>query len=758
MEDPTPTTVMEQPSSSAVENNGEVESNMQKKTTTTKKMSKMVKARRELSPLRDKMALFEGDGGAKQIDEAARKKSSERARSVSPVPQRLKGDALSPFVATANNKQKLSNGNGNRNNLSPTRSKLNTTDALLDSPFDNNNKGDDNMSQDNGQPTDSIEPPLGMEKEVGNDDEYVAVVSLDDKEEEEEQQQLVSEEIKEEEEVEEVEHVAAMMDRQNSEEEEDVVEIDDVAVVEGSSQPPVVGEEVIIKRIPKRSAILARDSPERDIYIQQRIQQKLETWNNNKDTKWHIRQYTFDGYSISETKVEEHITIKLSSLEDTIETFYKDPEKYIAMYYNKEIVNGATPNDDVSFTVTFVVRAGTTGYKPDDLRTDNTGRFVIYQHVYKRLPSMKDDILPLEYRDEYTDKMTYLGKFLHTTNVDEKNDNNDDGCTTIIVNNNKPIMPGRGMGIADTANMKLFGDDGASPNDIFQGDVIGDCWLLSAIACLADFDFAVKRLFRKTTTADLGNLPQDEPNQYTITLWDLNTWNEVDIVVDERLPVRGDGSGFLLGAKPSHEGLLWVPYLEKAIAIHCGGYDKLEGKEIVGMDPHARRSRFHRFADSSFPGPVTSVGGSCTNAWPMMTGSRNQFIVSKNPDTSLYRCMARYNAKEKKWTDHSNSPHDSDQNVWSVDWPKVGGGGIMGSEITAEDLYNRIVAWDKTNYLIGAGTDGWSDKESTDGIVDNHAYSVIDSQRNICGTGIDLLLIRNPWGKGGELQNGKFYH
>ena len=80
----------------------------------------------------------------------------------------------------------------------------------------------------------------------------------------------------------------------------------------------------------------------------------------------------------------------------------------------------------------------------------------------------------------------------------------------------------------------------------------------------------------------------------------------------------------------------------------------------------------------------------------------------------------------------------------------------MGSEISAEDLYNRIIAWDKTNYLIGAGSNGWSDKESTDGIVDNHAYSVIDSQQNICGTGIDLLLIRNPWGKGGELQKGTF--
>ena len=150
----------------------------------------------------------------------------------------------------------------------------------------------------------------------------------------------------------------------------------------------------------------------------------------------------------------------------------------------------------------------------------------------------------------------------------------------------------------------------------------------------------------------------------------------------------------------------------------------------------------------------TAKGGSCTNAWPMLTGSRNQFIISRNVDTGLYRCMARYNTKEERWTDHTNSPHDSLQKVWSIDWPKVGGGGILGTEISSDELFQKIVAWDKHNYLIGAGTSGWSDKESTDGIIDNHAYSVIDTKSNVCNTGIDLLLVRNPWGKGGELENG----
>jgi len=94
--------------------------------------------------------------------------------------------------------------------------------------------------------------------------------------------------------------------------------------------------------------------------------------------------------------------------------------------------------------------------------------------------------------------------------------------------------------------------------------------------------------------------------------------------------------------------------------------------------------------------------------------------------------------------------------VWTVPWPRVGGGDGSEHEITADQLFDKIVAWDETNYLVGAGTDGRSDDENTDGIVDNHAYSVIDSRHDIGGTGIDLLLVRNPWGTGGGLQNGEF--
>ena len=95
-------------------------------------------------------------------------------------------------------------------------------------------------------------------------------------------------------------------------------------------------------------------------------------------------------------------------------------------------------------------------------------------------------------------------------------------------------------------------------------------------------DGAISRLFRKTEYLD--ERPLDGPNQYTITLWDLPTMKEVDIVIDERLPVVADGSGKLLASRPSHDGELWACYLEKAIAVHSGGWDKIHGKKYQVYD------------------------------------------------------------------------------------------------------------------------------------------------------------------------------
>merc|ERR1719305_1162198 len=75
--------------------------------------------------------------------------------------------------------------------------------------------------------------------------------------------------------------------------------------------------------------------------------------------------------------------------------------------------------------------------------------------------------------------------------------------------------PGRGQGVLDKPGLKVVAD--INPKDVDQGGV-GDCWLLSAISALAEFDDAVTTLFKKRE--DLHMPPSDQFNKYTISLYD----------------------------------------------------------------------------------------------------------------------------------------------------------------------------------------------------------------------------------------------
>ena len=220
---------------------------------------------------------------------------------------------------------------------------------------------------------------------------------------------------------------------------------------------------------------------------------------------------------------------------------------------------------------TYVYREGTFGFKA--FGEHHGGWMTLLQYDYRSLPPFKKNKMPSEFRDEYTDNMTWQGQFIHSKE-------------------NPPICPGRGMGCVDYPNIKVIGD--VDPSDIHQG-YVGDCWLLSGISALAEFDGAIKRLFRKTPNLDM--MPAETPNKYIVTLWDLATWTEVDIEIDERLCANPTPGALLLGAKPSEDGELWVCYLEKALAIHCGGWDKI-------------------------------VGGQCTHAWSLLTGKSWKIATS----------------------------------------------------------------------------------------------------------------------------------
>jgi hypothetical protein len=49
---------------------------------------------------------------------------------------------------------------------------------------------------------------------------------------------------------------------------------------------------------------------------------------------------------------------------------------------------------------------------------------------------------------------------------------------------------------------------------------------------------------------------------------------------------------------------------------------------------------------------------------------------------------------------------------------------------------------------MACSSKGESDAMQTDGIVDAHAYGVVDCRLNVAGSGLDMIQLRNPWGHG----------
>merc|ERR1712007_43624 len=78
----------------------------------------------------------------------------------------------------------------------------------------------------------------------------------------------------------------------------------------------------------------------------------------------------------------------------------------------------------------------------------------------------------------------------------------------------------------------------AHPKDVAQGS-IGDCWFLSGVAALAEHHGAIRKLFR-CTKPDVSVMPQDTANTYTVTLYDLTTWEPTDVIVNEGLSYNAD--------------------------------------------------------------------------------------------------------------------------------------------------------------------------------------------------------------------------
>jgi calpain-15 len=138
------------------------------------------------------------------------------------------------------------------------------------------------------------------------------------------------------------------------------------------------------------------------------------------------------------------------------------------------------------------------------------------------------------------------------------------------------------IGHDKSSTVHLFGSI-IDATDIAQGE-LGDCWLLSAFACLAEFPGAVQNVFVTREHSFRG--------KYTVKLWSTyaNRWTK--ITIDDKIPCKKRGgvyqpiycqSADMEGQGHHQKHTAWSMLLEKAFAKYCGSYQVASSTIYVQM-------------------------------------------------------------------------------------------------------------------------------------------------------------------------------
>jgi hypothetical protein len=133
---------------------------------------------------------------------------------------------------------------------------------------------------------------------------------------------------------------------------------------------------------------------------------------------------------------------------------------------------------------------------------------------------------------------------------------------------------------------------GIEPNDIDQG-VLGDCYLLCALACIAEFPLLVEDAFSLEQYPELG--------LYRVLVC-KNGWWQV-VIVDDFLPTKHGHPCFARNREQPNE--LWVSLMEKAYAKLHGSYSAIKSgdaalaiADMLGA-PYKKLQHYPEWSDKS---------------------------------------------------------------------------------------------------------------------------------------------------------------
>lgn len=241
------------------------------------------------------------------------------------------------------------------------------------------------------------------------------------------------------------------------------------------------------------------------------------------------------------------------------------------------------------------------------------------------------------------------------------------------------------------AKMQLFGET-VDARDICQG-ALGNCWLLAAMACIAEHKGAIHSVFKSKERNPKG--------KYRLRLYDGSNSQWKHLTIDDYIPVdknryEKDGTCSPVFSQPNGNEL-YAMLLEKAFAKFCGSYEKLEGGQTI---------------------------------WAIraMTGDPARWFYKDKDGTK----WARWDMVDLK----------DDTNMRATKLV------AHGEAINNDTMFQVLLKYNKMKSILCA-----SGASGKDGLHTGHAYSILDVAEvntGLLGTGTTfrLVKIRNPWGSG----------
>lgn len=238
------------------------------------------------------------------------------------------------------------------------------------------------------------------------------------------------------------------------------------------------------------------------------------------------------------------------------------------------------------------------------------------------------------------------------------------------------------------------------PGDIAQG-ALGDCWLLAALATLAERPHLLQNCFKTRSFNPRG--------KYTLRLYDAKAKAWKNITIDDYIPVNANNVPLYTGATSNE---MWPLLIEKAFAKMRGGYKALEGglpldamQTITGfsgerfsIDANEDSKVFHKMRKMYDAGCVLAcgsigkdntreegrdkvqgsvVGGHAYSVLgiyePMLSTEKVRLLKLRNPWGS-FEWKGKWSDKCENWTKYLGialeigKPPDVDDGIFYMEW------------------------------------------------------------------------------------------